>query len=387
MCLGTVCGFAPLFPAGVCGVCGWAWVSACTPPFLVGVLGPVWLCARFACTPPFPVLVCGVGVPAGVGVAAASHHSLGRCWGVSVLVCSSRVVSCTFWLGVRCGGVWLGLGCCRAPPLLEWMMERVCVCVRAPLVPRLSWRGCAVWACVLGSGFRCAPPLLVALLGCVCGRACAPLAPCPSWGAACGVGMCGCCPGWGLPPPPLPFCHFLGGGRCDVSHPGFVVSVAGYPGLGSRGLCPPIPSHWGCVVCFCFFSVPAWCVSACSGCPFPWWAAAPGLVLPVLARCPLVPLWGSRLQCRLGGGFGRLLWCGWAVWWRWAVLPPPPLFFFLGGAACSSVCLPWAGARTGRLSVWSSGLLLVVTFCRALPRPHGSGWLCTRWARRPFLPG
>ena len=69
---------------------------------------------------------------------------------------------------------------------------------------------------------------------------------------------------------------------------------------------------------------------------------------------------------------------------------PPPvfiLFFFGGGSACSSLCLPWAGARTGQHSVRSSGLLLAVAFCQAVPRRHGSGGLCTRWARRPFLPG
>ena len=67
---------------------------------------------------------------------------------------------------------------------------------------------------------------------------------------------------------------------------------------------------------------------------------------------------------------------------------PPLLFFFLGGGpACSSLCLSWAGARTGPHSVLSSGLLLSVAFCLAVFRPHGSGGLCTRWAGRPFLPG
>ena len=75
VCLGTGCGFAPLFPAGVCSVCGWAWVSACTPPFFVGVSGRAWLCARYACTPPFPVWVCGTGVRAWVRVSAAPRHS------------------------------------------------------------------------------------------------------------------------------------------------------------------------------------------------------------------------------------------------------------------------------------------------------------------------
>ena len=69
--------------------------------------------------------------------------------------------------------------------------------------------------------------------------------------------------------------------------------------------------------------------------------------------------------------------------------PPPPsvLYFSGGGPACSSLCLSLAGARTSRHSVWSSRLLLAVAFCLAVFRPHGSAGLCTRWARRPFLPG
>ena len=110
-----------------------------------------------------------------------------------VLVCPSCVVSGTYWLGVPCGGVWWGLGCCCALPLLAGVLGRVCVCVRASLVPRFSWVGCAVWACVLGSGFSCAPSFLVGLLGCASGRACDPLAPAPSLGAACGAGACVFC--------------------------------------------------------------------------------------------------------------------------------------------------------------------------------------------------
>ena len=75
LCLGTGCGFAPPLPAGVCRVCGWAWVSACTPPFLVGVLGRAWLCARSACNPPLPARVGGVGVCALARVLTAPRHS------------------------------------------------------------------------------------------------------------------------------------------------------------------------------------------------------------------------------------------------------------------------------------------------------------------------
>ena len=160
-----------------------------------------------------------------------------------------------------------------------------------------------------------------------------------------------------------------------VAVPGLVVPSPPSPFLRARLL--PL-----------FFS---WCVSACFGVPFPG-----GLLF--LAWCcrfwlggPPVPLSGSCLRCFSGGGFGRLWWCWRAVWWLWAVFAPPtsPLccFLFGGGAAYSSLCLPWAGARTGPHSVLSSGLLLAVTFSLAVFRPHGSEGLCTRWARRPFLPG
>ena len=54
VCLGARCGSTLPLPARVCGVWGWAWVSACSPPFLVGVCRRAWLCAHSTCTPPFP---------------------------------------------------------------------------------------------------------------------------------------------------------------------------------------------------------------------------------------------------------------------------------------------------------------------------------------------
>ena len=193
VCVGTVCGFAPLFLPGVRGVCGWAWALACTPPVLVGVLGRAWLCARSSCSPPFPVLVCGVGVCAWVQVSAAPRLSLGRCWGVCALVCPSYVVCGTSWLGVRCEGVRLGLGCCRAPPLLAGVLGRVSVCVCAPLVPPFLLGGvCCVGVCA-GRGFRPRPVPLGWIVG-VCVPSCVcPACPRPSWGAACSAGVCGWC--------------------------------------------------------------------------------------------------------------------------------------------------------------------------------------------------
>ena len=61
-----------------------------------------------------------------------------------------------------CGAcVWarvvFGLGFRLTPPLVAGVVGCVCVCVRAPLVPRHSWLGCAVWLCVLGLGFWLCP--------------------------------------------------------------------------------------------------------------------------------------------------------------------------------------------------------------------------------------
>ena len=146
----------------------------------------------------------------------------------------------------------------------------------------------------------------------------------------------------------------------------------------------PLFFRAGLVALFFFFSF---------RCPFSPWAAVTGLVLPVLDGWSPCASVGVLSSVPSGGGFGRLWWCWQAVWRLWAVFvpfPPPPSFFFGGGAgglACSSLCLPWAGARTGLHSVLSSGLLFSVAFCVAAFRPHGSGGLCTRWARRPFLPG
>ena len=233
-----------------------------------------------------------------------------------------------------------GWGCCA----------EVRVCARAPLVPRLSWLGCGVWACVLGPGLGCASPFLDGLSGCVF---CAFFLRVFVWrcGVGCWLSLSRAL--WFLSPHPLSF------------------------GLG----CWLFFFFFSSVVCVCIFP-----------CLLSRWAAVPGLVLPVLAGwSPCASLWVPSSVPS-----------GWGVWPPLVVLagglvavgcslappPLPPCSFFLGGGpACSSLCLPWAGAHTDPHSVWSSGLLLAVAFCLAVSRPHGSGRLCTRWARRPFLPG
>ena len=233
------------------------------------LMGRVWLRARSACPPPFPVLVCGAGVRAGVWVSAAPRPSLGGCWGVCVLVRPSRVVSCTSWSRLLCG---------------------VRVCARAPLVPRLSWLGCGVWACVLGLGLVCAPPFLVGLSGCVF---CAFLLACL------GLAL---------------WCRLLA-----VPVPGLVVPVPPSP-FFRAGLLALL--FFSSVVCFCMF----WC-------PFSPWAAVPGLVLPVFAGWSPCASLGvlSSVPSRWGVWPTFVVLAGGPVAVGCSLAPPPPTFFsFLG---------------------------------------------------------
>ena len=190
------------------------------------------------------------------------------------------------------------------------------------------------------------------------------------------------------------------GSRLCPAFLGLVVGVCfllfflllGFPVPGLVVPVPPSPFFRAGLLAL-FFHIFLWRVSACFGVPFPGGPLFLAWCCQFWLGGPPVPLLGvlSSVPSR-GGRFDRLWWCWRAVSWLWAVFAPPPLppflvFFFGGGAACSSLCLPWAGARTGPHSVLSSGLLLAVVFCLAVFRPHGSGGLCTRWARRPFLPG
>ena len=321
----------------------WCVVWACVPgsgfrlrpaPPWRGVGVCVCLCARPAWSLAPPGCGCAAGVCGWAWAAAAPHHSRLGCWGVCVFFCAPCLYPAFPGWGVLCG--------------------RVCW-ARVLAAPRPSWLGCRGVRAVVRVP-RLHPPFLGGRL----------------WRGGVRV-----LPLDGFAPlPPLWF--FISGG--------FVVSVPGCPCLGSRGLCPPIPCLPGRVVCCLFFFRPS-VVCVCVFWRFP---------LPV-GRCPRFgvagfgwvvpqrPFGGSCLRCCLSGGFGRLLWCWWAAWWSLAVLAPPPCFFFWQGSACFYLCLPWAGARTGWHSVWLSGLLLVVAFCQAVPRHHGSGGLCTRWAQRPFL--
>ena len=340
--------------------CGWVWAWL-TPPVLAGVLGGcVW--ARFVVLS----LFCRLFVVFVVGLRFRPAY------GTCVVACALRLPSAVAGFGVRCGRACWGLGFNCALPLLGGVLG--CVFARAPVLRGLLdlLVGVAVRGCV----FVRAPRLFPAFpgWGAVCGRACwarVSAVPRPSWLGCRGVF----------------FALFFRG----VPWLGFVVRVAGCPCPGPCGPCPPNPflSGWAAVSLFFFFqrgvclhvSVSLFPVGRCS-----WRGVASfGRVVPLcLFGGPVFGAFcvgGLAASCDVGGRFGG---CGLFSH------PPslPPLFYFFGGgAACSSLCLSWAGARTGPHSVWSSGLLLAVAFCLAVFRPHGSGGLCTRWARRPFSAG
>ena len=136
VCLGSRCGYAPLFPAGAFGGC-------------------VCVCACSACTPPLLAGMCGVGVCAAARVPAARRQSWPGGWAVCVFMCMLCLypaipgrVMCVCGFGFRSHSAFL----------LVWVLGRVASCVRR----------------------TCFPP--------------------PSGGAVRGVGVCGSCCGWGLSP-------------------------------------------------------------------------------------------------------------------------------------------------------------------------------------------
>ena len=280
----------------------------------------------------------------------------------------------------------------------------VCVWVRFAVgcglcQPRQSWLGS--WVGVFGHGLWCCPSFAGCLwfswLGlsfCLlmrrvwfCARsACPPPFPVP----VCGVGvragpgsrLCPALLGWVVGVCFLRFCFFL------FFFLALWCRLLGFPVPGLVVPVPPSPFFRAGLLALFFFVV---CVCMFR-CPFSRWAAVPGLVLPVLAGWSPCASLGvlSSVPSGLGVWPPLVVLAGGLVAVGCFRAPPPlpPLFFFGGGgAACSSLRLPWAGTRTGPHSVWSSGLLLAVAFFLAVFRPYGSGGLCTRWARRPFLPG
>ena len=216
------------------------------------------LCACFALSPAPPGWSCGAGVCAWAWVAAAPRHSWLGCWGACVFVCAPRLYPATPGCSVRCGRVCLASGFGCAPTLLVGVLGCVCFRACAPLLPRHSWRGgVCVWGVV---GFRLLSGFFLPLGARARGLLCATRPfPFTFWGGLLWREGVRESPWVGfVPPPPLLLLFFSGCGGVWFSALwccSFVVSVAGCPGLGSRGLSPPFPSRSGCA--FVFFFCPS----------------------------------------------------------------------------------------------------------------------------------
>ena len=276
------------------------WLHPATPGWGVGVC--VCWCGRSACTPPLLAGVRAVGVCVWAWVSAAPRHSWQGCWGVCVLVWALRLHPATPSLGARRGCVCLGSGFGCAPPLLAGVLGCVCARVRAPLVPRHSWLGCAVGVCVFGLGFWLHPAS-------------------PGWG----VGLCVCWCGRSACTPPL-----LAGPR--------IVHVC----VWARVSAVPRHSWLGCwAVCLLVWALrlhpatPGWgarrgcvCLGSGFGCAPPLLAGVLGCVCAGVGA-PLAPRhsWLGRAPCMcvcLGSGFG----CA------------PPLLAGVLGCVCAGVGAP-----------------------------------------------
>ena len=191
----------PLYPATPgrdvrCGCVGLDSRFGCAPPLLAGMLGFVCACVR---APLVPRHSCGVGMWAWARVSAAPRQSWLGCWAVCVLVCALRLYLATAGWGVRCGCVCFDLGFGCAPPLLAGALGCVCACVRAPLVPRHSWLGCAVLVCGLWLGSRrrhATPGWGVGVCVCLCVRSACTL---PLLAGLSGVGVCAWARAWAAP--------------------------------------------------------------------------------------------------------------------------------------------------------------------------------------------
>ena len=399
-------------------------------------------CACSPCTPPLLAGVCGVGVCVWARVLAALRHSWVGCWGVRVcvrappgrvcvfrlgfrlrlatpgwgiglcvFVCAPRLYPAAPGWGVRRGCVSMGLGLGCTPPLMAGLLGCVSVRVRAPLLTRHSWLGCAAWVCVFGPGFRlplaisgwgigicsfvcgrclypaaprsgvrrgcvclgpglgCAPPLLAGAVGCVCAGVRAPLVPRHFW-LGCAVWVCV----FGL------------GFRLRFATRGSCVWVCVFVCVLPLAVCACLGSGFGCASpllagvfgCACLCARPACTspllagvcdvgVSACvrvSAAPRHSWLGRWGVcvLVCVLPLYPATPGWGVRCGCVcLGSGFGCAL----------------PLVAGVSGCAC--LCARPACTRRSWLGCATWVCVLGFGSRLRLATPGWGGWVCVCW--------
>ena len=285
-----------------------------------------------------------------------------------VCVCGAlRLYPATPGWGVRRGCVCLGSGFGCAPPLLAGVLGCVCARVRATLVPRHFWLGCAVWVCVLRLGFRL-------------------LAASPGWGVGVCAFMCllrlrPATPGWGVR------------GRCVCLGSSFGCTPAGVLGcvcvhvrallvprhswlwcavwvgvLGLRLRLRPATPGWGVGMCVCalrlYPATPGWdvlcgrvCLGSRFGCAPPLLAGVLGCVCTVCALrlYPATPGWGVRCGCVcVGSSFGCT----------------PPLLAGVLGCVCVCVRAP----LVPRHSWLGCGVWICVLGLGLWLRPATPGW-------------
>ena len=343
--------------AGVCGVsvCAWARGSAAPCHSWLGCWGVcVFVCALrlYPATP-------GWGVRCGcvslAQVSAAPRHSWLGCWALCVFVCTLCLYLAIPCCLVQCGCVCLGSGLGSAPPLLAGLLGCICVCGRAPLVPRHSPLGCAVRVCVLGLGIRlrrATPGSGVGVSVCFCARsACTP----PFLAAVCGVGMCA----WAQVP-------------AAPRTPGWGVGV--YVCLWARRACTPPLLAGVCGVGVC-----AW--ARVLAAPRHSWQGCWGVCVLVCALrlYPAPPGWGVRCECVcLGSRFGcappllaGVLRC--ACLWARPACNPPLLAGVCGVGVCAWARL-WAAPRHSSLGCWC--VCVFVGALRLYPATAGWGVRC-----------
>ena len=163
----------------------------CAPPLLAGVLGCLCACVLAPLLPRHSWLGCPAWVCV-LGLGFQLRPATPR-WVLGCLCVFRARSTCTPPLLAGMCGVGVcawprGWGC--APPLLAGVLGCVCVRVRAPLVPRHSWLGCAPWVCVLGLRFRVHPATPGwAIRVCVCSSARFACTP-PLLAGVCAVGVC-----------------------------------------------------------------------------------------------------------------------------------------------------------------------------------------------------
>ena len=151
---------------------------------------------------------------------------------------------------------------------------------------------------------------------------------------------------------------FPGGGECRRVRGIFCSSPSAAAWSWSAALSGWVSSgwaDWSLGVPSAGFMGVAFGVAWLGGCPPRWTGCAAWRSCDCPSRFPSFPLAGWCALVGWSGPFGCFLFVG-----GWGF--PPSLFFFLlrGGDACSSLCPPWAGARSGLRTVWLTGLLFVL---------------------------